>query len=560
MDIVILAAGIFVFLAYLLDSIFKRVRIPDILLWMLIGVVAANFIKPEDFGEVGKFMGTMTLVVILFESGLSLPISELLTAAKKAVPFAMITFFVTVAGLAVATYFLLGDSLGDQKILVSILTGFILGGTSSAVVIPLVTGLNATADSTAVLTLESALTDVLCIVGTIGIITGMAGVGGIQAERLVFSAILSLGLAMFLGVCSGLVWSLILDWVRQIENSMYATLAYALIVYGLAQYLGISGAIAAMALGITIGNMRSGEFSFRGQMTGERVFSMKVHQLRNMERKLFKESVFLLKAFFFFYLGLTVEPGAFWSHEGLAALVLALVPLAPRLPIVRFMLPQTTSKREATLFWFLVPRGLAAAVLAQLPVQMGIEGPWVETVATVCAMMVFLSISLIAILVFFAELGIFKPITNLIFAPFAEGVEEAPPEEEALPGVEEDSPTPEEEARDSRNEEAEALLVTPPDRDSGEVEAVEAQEESLGSESQNQGATQTAVEATSDTPEKVDSVERISTAADAAKVVDLQGDKAKPYRQSESSSVATPALLDEVHDPLASDDWEEPPG
>ena len=48
-----------------------------------------------------------------------------------------------------------------------ILGGFILGGTSSAVVIPMITSLNASEESTTLLTVESALTDVLCIIGTV---------------------------------------------------------------------------------------------------------------------------------------------------------------------------------------------------------------------------------------------------------------------------------------------------------------------------------------------------------------------------------------------------------
>ena len=135
------------------------------------------------------------------------------------------------------------------------MAGFILGGTSSAVVIPIVKGLDCSESTTSILTLESAITDVLCIIGTVGIATGIAGEAAVNTEKLVQHAALSFALALVFGIAAGVVWSFILGFMRRVDSAMFTTLAYAMVIYGSAEMMGISGAIAALSLGITMGNV-----------------------------------------------------------------------------------------------------------------------------------------------------------------------------------------------------------------------------------------------------------------------------------------------------------------
>ncbi len=145
MATVVLTAGLFVFVAHLLELLFEKTRIPDILLLMLLGLVAGpvmGLISQEDLGRVGEFLSTLTLLVILFESGLSLKLKSLFESAGLAAPFAIISM-----GLAIACI------TGVMKVMLgldtwmAILGGFILGGTSSAVVIPMLKALKSSESS-----------------------------------------------------------------------------------------------------------------------------------------------------------------------------------------------------------------------------------------------------------------------------------------------------------------------------------------------------------------------------------------------------------------------------
>ncbi len=417
---IILAAGLFVFVAHLLELIFEKTRIPDILLMMVIGVIAGpavtGLVNLAAFGRVGEFLSSVTLVVILTESGISLNIRTLLAQAGRAVPFALISMAGAVAGMAWVFAELVGLDMWT-----AILGAFILGGTSSAVVIPMVKGLKASDETTTILTIESALTDVLCIIGTVGITAALAQGAGVVPGSLVGNAAYSLVGASVLGLAMGFVWALILSIFERMKNAMFTTLAFALVIYGFAETLGLSGAIAALAFGITLGNLPDSASLRVGKRSDGTERNIRIRNVNRTERKLYAQVVFLLKSFFFFYLGLNVTLDAFATGLGVAALVLALVPFIPRIPaVLLFMSSKTTNRREALLSWALVPRGLAAAVLAQLPIQAGLEHA--PALASTVAMMVFISILLVAIFVFLIERGILDSFGRVVLFRFPQDV------------------------------------------------------------------------------------------------------------------------------------------
>ena len=119
MDLVIFAAGLFVFVAHLLELLFQKTRIPDILLLMLLGVILGpglfDVVQPEKFGKVGEFLSATTLVVLLCASGLSLKIDVLLHAAKRATPFALLSMCGAIALMSLLLIGLLAATLYSRS-------------------------------------------------------------------------------------------------------------------------------------------------------------------------------------------------------------------------------------------------------------------------------------------------------------------------------------------------------------------------------------------------------------------------------------------------------------
>ena len=222
-------------------------------------------IKCRLCGKVGPVIATIALVVILFESGTSLRLDVMLKSLGTTGKLTFGCFIATGAIVTAVAMLALG-----MPLLSALLLGAILAGTSSAVVIPMVASLRLQEATGTVLVLESALTDVLCIVGVFALLHVVSN-GDVGAGKLLGGVLASLIFAAVLGIVGGVGWLLILGKVRDFPNTISTTIAYAFLIYGLSEFLGFSGAIAAMDIAF------------------------------------YREAVFLLKTYFFIYLGISIQ-------------------------------------------------------------------------------------------------------------------------------------------------------------------------------------------------------------------------------------------------------------
>jgi len=271
----------------------------------------------------------------------------------------------------------------------ALLLGVILTGTSSAVVIPMVESLRLQEETSTVLVLESALTDVLCIVGVFALLHVVTD-GGVDPGKLVGGVLSALIFAAVIGILGGIGWLLILGKVRDFPNTISTTIAYAFLIYGLSEFLGFSGAIAAMTLGLTLTNF---DPRWLKQFKG---LDRTIVALTPMDIAFYREAVFLLKTYFFVYLGISIQ----FSESVLALVALGMMALVflTRIVLARFVFAADRfSLRDSAIASMLAPKGLAAAVLASLPLQYGVaEGALIRDTAY---MVVLVSISLCAVLI-----------------------------------------------------------------------------------------------------------------------------------------------------------------
>ena len=67
--------GLLIFCAHLFNAWFSRRRIPDVLLLMLIGILIGpvlGFVTPANLDEIGPVLASLTLLFILFDSGIDM--------------------------------------------------------------------------------------------------------------------------------------------------------------------------------------------------------------------------------------------------------------------------------------------------------------------------------------------------------------------------------------------------------------------------------------------------------------------------------------------------------
>jgi NhaP-type Na+/H+ and K+/H+ antiporters len=366
--------GLLIFAAHLFSEIFSRKRLPDVLLLLFIGLIIGplfGWIKPENLGTFGSVFSAVTLVVILFESGTQLSFNSLLTSLKGAAKLTVLNFFVTTIVIG-----LLGWLFFKVNPLISFMVGAILGGTSSAVVIPMVQQLKISSKSSTILILESAFSDVLCIVFALALLQAIT-LGKVEFGIIFGKIFSSFVLATIMGLLGAIFWALILDQVRHIKNSILTTPAFVFIIYGINEFLGYSGAIAALAFGIGLANIDNIYASILKPF-----IKKKPANLNNTEKMLFGEIVFLLKTFFFIYIGISIQLNDIVPI--LIGLGITILLFILRVPIARISIAdkhENVSEMDSMYMSAMVPKGLAAAVLATMPAQAGIpEGEMIKNI------------------------------------------------------------------------------------------------------------------------------------------------------------------------------------
>ena len=363
----ILILGTLVFAAHWFAEIFSKRRIPDVLLLMFIGIIIGPLLKlidAEKLSTIGNIFGQLTLVILLFESGTELSFKTLAESIKNTVTLTLVNFVFTFIIIGFLGWLALGMNPG-----ISFMLGAALGGSSSAVAIPLVKQISIGEKSKTILILESAFSAILCIVVTLAIFEsykyGEFRIGIIFGQ--VFSSFL---LASFIGVIGSIFWSMVLDKVRTINNSIFTTPAFVFIIYGINELLGYSGIISALAFGIGLANMEIIHDRWLKKFSDR-----KPTLLNPMEKTLFSELVFLMKTFFFVYVGISIKFESFSSL--LIGLGISFILIISRIIVVRISLPANTQgidHKDRAFLSMMIPRGLAAAVLATMISQSGLEG------------------------------------------------------------------------------------------------------------------------------------------------------------------------------------------
>ena len=348
--------GLLIFTAHLFSEIFSRKRIPDVLFLIIIGLLIGpvfHWISPESLGNAGSLFSGITLVTILFESGTQLRFSALKDSFTGALKLTALNFI-----LSALIIWLVGWLTLNLEPIVSMILGCMLGGTASAVVIPIVRQMHLSEKPAIMLILEAAIGNVFSIV------LALALMQAIQSRHVEFGAILgdifsSFILATVMGLLGAIFWAMILDKVRNIKYSILTTPAFVFIIYGLNEWMGFSGAIAALAFGIGLANIDSIYNAWLKK------FVKKVPvNLNETERSLFSELVLLLKTFFFIYVGISIQL-THWQPI-VIGMGISILLFIIRIPAVRFAISKKEGIPEKELVFMsaLNPKGLTAAVLA----------------------------------------------------------------------------------------------------------------------------------------------------------------------------------------------------
>lgn len=166
---VLAALGGLLLLAFVAHHLFNLTRIPDILVLIAVGVVLGpltGIVHADQYRGITGTLGTLALVLILFEGGLELRIRETLDHFKTGVLLSALAYFLSIVLVSAGAHWLL-----HFPWLVSLLAGAALGCASGSVALPILQQLDVSQNLRVPLVLEAAFGDVLGVT-TVSILLG----------------------------------------------------------------------------------------------------------------------------------------------------------------------------------------------------------------------------------------------------------------------------------------------------------------------------------------------------------------------------------------------------
>ncbi|HLB71739.1 MAG TPA: cation:proton antiporter [Candidatus Methanoperedens sp.] len=358
--------GAVLILGFITSMLFERTKIPDIILLMFTGMLLGPILKivsiEGPISTLAPYIGTLALIIILFDGGLNLNLIKVLTSLAKASGFTVLVFSLTVVFLGIVMNLIFG-----WKYIDGLLLGAVVGGTSSAIVIPIISKLTMKEDSKVLLSLESALTDALCVVVTIALIE-IISLGTVNIRDTAGSIASAFSTAAVIAVVFAVFWIGILNklYIKQVGYSL--TLAVVFILYSIVELVRSNGAIAVLVFALLLSNF--GDITQRLKIKGE-------FKLDTTLRAFQVEVSFFVRTFFFIFTGLMFNLEALNNTALIMASVVFMIILLTRTVGVKVLImnDKNMSQSERSMI-SMMPRGLAAAVLASMPLAAGIEIPY----------------------------------------------------------------------------------------------------------------------------------------------------------------------------------------
>lgn len=335
----------------------QRFSVPVALVFLVVGVLAGSEgiggIAFEDYGAAFR-LGTVALVLILFDGGLNTRLASVRQAAGPAGVLATVGVVGTAGGVALGAHLL---GLGWPQ---ALLLGAIVSSTDAAAVFAVLrgSGINLSRRVGTTLEVESGINDPMAVILTMAMTAVLRTPGEVALWRLALDVVVQMAVGLALGAAIGLGGRALLQRVRLPSGGLYpaVTLGLACLAFAVPTLLHGSGFLAVYVAAVVLGN---GALPFRPAL-------LRVHDAL----------AWLSQIVMFLTLGLLVFPSRLLDVAPIGlgvALVLAVV--ARPLVVAACLAPfRAFTRREVGYVGWVGLRGAVPIILAIFPVLAGAPG------------------------------------------------------------------------------------------------------------------------------------------------------------------------------------------
>ncbi|WP_291767317.1 cation:proton antiporter [Caldivirga sp. UBA161] len=354
-DGILITLALIILIGYVGDYLFRLTRVPEAVILMLIGVllVPIGHIIPIKYvallRELAPLFGDIALVMIMFDGGRKINFRTPISSSGLGLALATLDVAVPSVLLAVIMY-----SFFNWPLVYGAILGTILGETTTTIIVPLATRLVISDSVYNTIVVEATFNSVVSILLFYLLVILLTGQFSILSyTRYVISYF---SIAVFLGLITGMLWLLALNWIRS-TKAYTVTIGIAFLLYGVVDLLGGAAVVAVLIFAIIIGN-----HEIISEYMGLRL-NINEDRLNIVEDEL----EFLVRTFFYVLIGMISVISLYYA---LLALAVTGILLAIRyIEIFSIIRDSKVSK----LLFALAPRGLTAAVLASIFLNMNYQ-------------------------------------------------------------------------------------------------------------------------------------------------------------------------------------------
>jgi len=327
----------------------SKLGLPALVLFMIAGMLMNNIIYFDDV-RLTQFIGTLALIIILFDGGIHTKWIKIRPIIGPATSLATIGVFITTFITGFAAMYIL-----DLSLIEGLLLGAIVGSTDVAAVFSVLGNKNIDKRLTATLEAESGSNDPMAVFLTVMFI-GMIQVPDASIWEAIGSLFFQMGLGLLFGFLFGkaVVW--LINSIKLDISGLYPILALgsAIFTYALTDLLEGSGLLAVYVMALFIGN---NDLTYR--------FSI----LR------FSEGfAWMMQIVMFTILGLLVFPKDLLSvaWQGILVAIVLMFIARPIAVFISTMSMKFSAKRKIFISWAGL-KGAVPIVLATYPLAANLE-------------------------------------------------------------------------------------------------------------------------------------------------------------------------------------------
>jgi cell volume regulation protein A len=349
------------FLSYISSLFYTKTRIPDIVWLLCFGYLLGpvlHFFHKETFITIFPIMILVTVSIFSFDTGINVDISGMMTTVIKVLTLTFATFLAITGGIGFVLNLFMPELFTlEEGMLLGAMVGGLGGISVTGILNRLKTLIPSIEKDGVILNIESTISDPIRIVACFTLINMITSEVTLQVgiKDIVFIFTIS----ALLGIVYGLMWSEVLHILSNRPFNYMMTIAALFPVYIASErYVGQGGgAITALAFGLAITNHDRISKFFGSKR------KVKVNKTRIREFN--QEITFLIKAFFFVYLGLIVSLSVNYALIGFGVVLLMLVIRYATATGVAFALRFTDGERILSRLIYL--QGASALVLSRWP-------------------------------------------------------------------------------------------------------------------------------------------------------------------------------------------------